>query len=205
MAASEESLGAVAAQLARRWANQRLTAVQGYGRILAEYGQGRSTGGAALSAFAKLAVEEAARYPVDAIGIATDYAAAVARRTGLELETAKHEAKARSAPVVRDLDICGPQGGEALGEFFMTNPYDAAVALSFATSTFMGPQGEIPVGVRLVPADLLLAGGQEQKITVAVPLDDPAFEAGAAYTAHVAIGGFDHMVLRVRLTVLDPS
>jgi len=50
-----------------------------------------------------------------------------------------------------------------------------------------------------------LAPGGEQLITVAAQLDPEAFAPGGPYMANVAIAGFDNMVLRVRLMVLDPA
>jgi hypothetical protein len=202
-AGDKASLSDVAGQLARRWATQRLAAVQSYGRILADYGQGRSTGRAALGAFAKLAAEEAVRYPSDAIGIATDYAAAVAKQAGVDLGVAKTAVKA--APPIRDLELSGPLGGEAFGAFFLRNPHDRAVMLSFFASNFAGSAGEAPASVMIDPAEVMLAAGEEQEIRVAVALDGAVFEAGQSYSANVAVSGFDEMVLRVRLTVLEPG
>jgi hypothetical protein len=199
---SGESLSAVAARLARRWANQRLAAVQSYGRILADYGQGHASSGATLSAVAKLAVEEAARYSADAVGIATDYAAAVARRTGVDLGL--DTGKTGPTTEVRDLELSGPLNGEATGEFFLANPYDKSVTVSFTVSHFTSPQGDAPVGPTLEPAQTVLAAGQEQKVAVRATLDSANFTAGRVYTAHVAVAGFDHLMLRVRLTVLEP-
>jgi hypothetical protein len=202
-AGNKATLSDVAAHLARRWANQRLAAVQSYGRILADYGQGRSTSRAALGAFAKLAAEEAVRYPTDAIGIATDYAAAMAKRAGVELGA--DLAAVKTAPPVRDLELSGPLGGEASGAFFLKNPHERAVTLSFFSTNFTGPAGEAPVSVMLDPAQVQLAAGEEREIHVAVALDRTAFAAGQSYSANVAVTGFDEMVLRVRLTVLEPG
>ncbi|HSY41928.1 MAG TPA: hypothetical protein VLA79_20465 [Polyangia bacterium] len=201
-----ESLSAVAARLARRWANQRLAAVQSYGRILADYGQGHATSGATLSAIAKLAVEEAARYSADAVAVATDYAAAVARKGGVDLglEGGGDTSRGGPATVVKDLEISGPLGGEADGEFYLTNPYDKSVAVSFTASQFTSPDGDASVGPTVEPAEIVLPAGGEQKIAVRAVLDNRQFTAGRTYTAHVAVAGFDHVTLRVRLTVLEP-
>ena len=201
-AGDKASLSDVAGQLARRWATQRLAAVQSYGRILSDYGQGRSSGRTALGAFAKLAAEEAVRYPSDAIGIATDYAAAVAKQAGVDLGVAK---TTTVAPPIRDMELSGPIGGEASGVFYLRNPHDRAVTLSFLASNFAGTAGDAPVSVKLDPAEVSLAAGEEQPIRVAVALDGAAFQAGQSYNANVAVTGFDEMVLRVRLTVLEPA
>ncbi len=198
-----DSLTAVASHLARRWASQRLAAVQTYGRILADYGQGRASTGATWGALAKLAVEEAARYPSDAIGIATDYAAAVAQRTGADLGIQT----GRSGPttLVKDLDLSGPLGGEATGEFYLANPYEHAVTVSFTASTFSSPEGDASAGPILEPASFELAGGAERKVVVRAVLDGKDFQAPRHYSAHVAVAGFDHLVLRIRLAVVAAS
>jgi hypothetical protein len=201
-APARTSLTEVASQLARRWANQRLAAVQSYGRILADYSEGHSSSSAALSAYAKLLAEEAVRYPADAIGIATDYAAAWARTTGVEMGLRAEPS--RAAPPIRDLELAAPLGGEALGEFFLDNPHDRPAALSFVTSNFTSSAGETPVSVSVEPAEFVLDAGEERRIRVGVLLDPDIFEPGLRYTANVAVSGFDEMVLRVRLTVLDP-
>jgi hypothetical protein len=197
------SLSEVAGQLARRWATQRLAAVQSYTRILADYSQGASTSGAALSAYAKLVAEEAVRYPADAIGIATDYAAAVARSAGVELGA--QTTSTSSAQPIRDLELAGPLGGAASGEFFLNNPHERSVTLGFMASNFTSSAGEAAASVMLEPPELVLAAGEEQRVLVAVALDPEVFEPGRRYTANVAVSGFDDMVLRVRLTVLDPG
>ena len=197
-----ESLSTVATQLARRWATQRLAAVQSYGRILADYGQGRASSGATFSAYAKLAVEETARYSADAIGILTDYAAAVANGAGLDLGL--DSSAASSTPEVRDLALSGAVGGEAVGEFYLSNPHDHSVAISFSASNFAGPQGEAPVGPTIEPAHAVVPEGQERRVVVRAALDGAYFQADRTYTAHIAVAGFDHLLIRVRLTVTHP-
>jgi hypothetical protein len=195
------SLGDVASDLARRWANQRLAAVQSYGRILADYGSGRSTGSAAVGAFARLAAEEAVRYPSDAIGLATEYAAALAGRGGATLDVAPSR---RDSPI-QDLELSGPLGGQASGEFYLKNPHDRSAALSFLAAHFFGTRGETGPPAVFEPAEFTLPPGQEQLVKVSAALDPDLVRAGASYAANVAVSGFDEMVLRVRLTVLDTA
>lgn len=197
-------------ELARRWASQRLTAVQAYGRILADYGSGRSTSTAAAGALAKLAAEEAVRYPADALALASDAAAALLRGGAQAATSAASQASGfrqatpPSAPM-QDLELMGPLGGAAAAELLLRNPHDRAVALSFATSDFTGPAGETAASVRLDPAEFTLPPGGEQLILVSAQLDPEAFAPGGPYLANVAIAGFDDMVVRVRLMVLDPA
>jgi hypothetical protein len=195
------SLGDVTSDLARRWANQRLSAVQSYGRILADYGSGRSTGSAAVGAMARLAAEEAVRYPADAIGLATQYAAALAERAGATLDVAP----SRGAAPIQDLELSGPLGQAAAGEFYLKNPHDRAASLSFLPARFVGSGGETGPAVTFEPADFVLPPGQEQLVKVSVALDPDLVLTGRSYAANVAVSGFDDMVLRIRLTVLEPA
>ena len=200
MADSGATLGSISAELARRWATQRLSAVQAYSRILSDYGEGRSTYQAAASAYAKLAAEEAVRYPADAIGIATDFAAALAKKAGVKLDVVKSPVP-RAHPI-QDLEIAAPLGGVATGEFLLSNPHDHPADLSFIATNFEGASGDVAPAVVVEPAKLTLLPGGEQKVRVSAHLDPQAFLPGGRYTANVAISGFDEMVVRVRLTVL---
>ena len=200
MAGDSISLGEISAELSRRWATQRLAAVQAYSRILSDFGQGRSTGQAAAAAYAKLAAEEAVRYPADAVGIAVDFASALARKAGVKLDLAKVSSD-RVSPI-QDLEISGVLGGVATGEFLLSNPHDRPVDLGFITSNFSGPSGEVGAGVVVEPPSLSLGAGEDQTIAVMARLDPEAFLPGGRYRANVAISGFDEMVVRVRLTVL---
>ncbi|MCW5760929.1 hypothetical protein [Phenylobacterium sp.] len=188
--------------LARRWASQRLAAVEAYARILDDYGAGRTTGAAAASAYARLVAEETVRYSADAIGLATDLASALVRKVGGQAEAA-----ARRVQPLQDLELSGPIGGRAAAAFVLHNPHDRPAALGFVTGHFAGPLGKEPLGdtaatVTIEPAQMELAAGAAQTVTVSAVLDPEVFEPGARYTANVAIMGFDDLVLRVRLSVL---
>lgn len=197
----QPTLGDIAADLARRWATQRLAAVQSYGRILADYGAGRSTSATAAGALVKLAAEEAVRYPADAIGLATDYASALARRAGVDLGV--KTSTARAAPPIQDLEIFGPLGGVASGEFFLRNPHERAAQLSFQASAFSDSLGQTSAMLSFDPPDLVLGAGEEQVVRFSMALDDTQFAAGRSYVAIVAITGADDMILRVRLAVVE--
>lgn len=203
-AAPDDTLGRLSSQLARRWVNQRLAAVQSYGRILSDYGRGATSASDALTASAKLALEEAVRYPADALGLATDYVAALARRANLEVGAASAKSKSAGAEV-HDLDLSGPIGGEAVGAVSLANKYADPLVLSFSASRFIGPDGEIAAVPVIAPVELTLDPGQESEISVKAALKARTFKPGATYVAHVAVLGLDNLVLRVRLTTLAPK
>jgi hypothetical protein len=199
MAAPQDNRSAaqVEVDLARRWASQRLAAVQAYSRILSDYGAGRTTTSAAAAAYARLVAEETVRYSADAIGLAADVAAALVRRAGGQLETGR----ARVSPV-QDLELSAPIGSEALSSFMLHNPRDQPAALSFVSSRFTGTLGDTAAKVALDPKRVELAAGAEQPVSVSVFVDPAVFEPGGLYAASVSISGFDDFVLRVRLSVL---
>lgn len=195
--ADDRTFADISAQLARRWATQRLSAVQAYGRILADYGAGRSSSAAAAGAYAKLVAEEGVRYPADALTLATDFATALVRKAGATVETG-----AAAVSPIQDLEMSGPIGGTASAEFLLKNPHDQPAPLSFVTSNFTGTMGDTAATVVVKPAKVTLAAGAEKLIKVQASIDPKAFKAGGHYVANVAVTGFDDLVLRVRLTVL---
>lgn len=192
------SLSHTASSLARRWATQRLTAVQGYGRILADYGAGRANGRAAAEAYMRLAVEEAVRYPADAFRIATDYAAALARSAGLPM--AVEQAVRPIAPVL-DIEMSGPAGGVASREFVLENPHDAPASIGFTASNFLDGEQEVKSKPVFAPAKFTVDACGEQAVTVSTKLDPRKFKPGRSYRSNVAVDGFDELVVRVHLTV----
>jgi hypothetical protein len=195
--ADNRTLGAISADLARRWATQRLAAVQAYGRILSDYGSGRSSSAAAAGAYAKLVAEEGVRYPADALSLATDFATALVRKAGATVDSVPVV-----EPSIQDLEMSGPIGGTASAEFLLKNPHDQPAPLSFVTSNFTGATGDTSASVTIKPAKVTLAAGAEKLIKVSAAIDPKVFEVGGRYAANVAVTGFDDLVLRVRLTVL---
>lgn len=194
-----QSLTDTASELARRWATQRLAAIQSYSRILADYGSGRASGSDAAQAYAKLAVEEAVRYPTQAYGIASDYATAVARAAGLASGPAR-AAPAAQAPVI-DIELSGAPGRVASRSFVLENPYDAPIEIGFTATNFHDGEQQIAVAPTLTPATATIPAGGEQAVKISVKIDRKKFAAGGIYSANIAVEGFDHMVIRVHLTV----
>jgi hypothetical protein len=193
-----QSLSRTASSLARRWATQRLSAVQSYGRILADYGNGRASGRASAEAYAKLTMEEAARYPADAFQLATDYVSALARVAGLSVAT---DGKgAQSSPVI-DIEMSGPAGGVASRDFVLENPHDSAANIGFTASNFLDGERDVKVKPVFAPAKFAIAACGEQTVTVSAKLDRRKFKPGGNYRSNVAVEGFDDMIVRVHLTV----
>lgn len=200
MTQAAQSLSRTASSLARRWASQRLSAVQSYGRILADYGGGRASGRAAAQAYTKLAMEEAVRYPADAFQIATDYASAVARAAGLSFGDSHDATHAAS---IIDIDLAGAEGGIASRDFVLENPHDSAATLSFTATDFHDGGHDVGAKPVFTPAKFTLAAGGEQTVNVSVKLDPKKFRPGQSYQSHAAVEGFDDMIVRVQLTVTD--
>jgi hypothetical protein len=206
-----KSLGDTASALARRWAAQRVFSVHRYGQILAEYGAGRSTGRATAGAFARLAAEEAKRYPTEAFQLWSDYLTAIARTAGLSLDqvgdSGRHGSERRSAEresrSVLDLDMTGVLGNVVSRDFTLDNPHDIDVSIRFVAGHFVGRDHEVQANPVFDPPEFLLLAGAEQKVTVSVKLDSRQFHPQQTYNAMVAVSGFDDMILRVHVTVAD--
>lgn len=197
------SFSGAASDLARRWAGQRVVAVQSYGRIIGDYGAGRSSGRATAEAVARLTADEAARYPVDAYHFWRDYWSAVAHAAGLS--TSSIGSARRQTKSVLDIELAGKLGSTAKCDFILENPHSADVEISFAPSSFRCGDAEIKSLPQFDPSVFLLVAGAEHKVGVSVKLDRRKFKAGERYSANVAILGFDEMILRVHLTVVGPD
>jgi hypothetical protein len=196
------SLGQAGSDLARRWATRRLAAVQSYGRILSDYGAGRMTSRAAAGAYAKLAAEEAARYPAELIGIATDYVSALAKIAGVPVEATSVDSRSAPGPLL-DIALSGQPGEVAAREFTLENPHDAEAKVSFVASPYTDGDLELKVAPKFDPAEFIIPAYGEQKVTVTNKIDKRFFKSGHSYSAHAAVDGFDDMVIRVHLSVND--
>lgn len=191
-----KSLGHVSRELARRWATQRLSAVERYGRILADYGTGRVGGRDAAGAYAKLAVEEAARYPSDLIGLASDYVASFARITGLRANGDKQA----PGPIL-DIELSGAPGEIVSRTFTLENPHDVAVKLTFCANAYLDGDRALKAAPIFNPDQITVTAQGEETVTVSTKLDKRIFKSGSSYTANVAVEGFDDMIIRVHLSV----
>ena len=186
------------AALARRWANQRLEAVEAYGRIIADYGAGRMTTRAAAGAYARLVVKETVSYSSDAVGLLSSLTTALVESAG----GGKSAAAPGGASTVQDLELSAPAGGVASASVVLHNPHDRPATLSFVAGPFVGPTGELSIRPAVEPPKVELAPRSEQAVTVSAAVDAAVFEPGRNYTSNIAILGFDDLVLRVRLSAL---
>jgi hypothetical protein len=198
-----QSLSGTASELARRWAVQRVGAVQSYSKIIGDYGAGQASWRATAEAVARLAADEAARYPADAFKIWSDYISAVTRTAGLSLTTAGEAVRRTKA--VLDIELTGKLGSTATRDFVLENPHKTDVKIGFAPSNFKCGETELKSLPRFDPVEFSLPAGGEHKVSVAVKLDRRKFKVGESYSANVAVSGFDDMVLRVHVTVVDPD
>jgi hypothetical protein len=201
--AMARSFSGTASELARRWAGQRVGAVRSYGRIIGDYGAGRTSGRATAEAVARLAAEEAARYPADAFQYWSDYWSALARTAGLSLRSTGDTV--RRANAVLDIELTGKLGSTATRDFLLENPHATDVKIGFVASGFRCGDAEIKASPQFDPLEFSLPAGGEHRVTVSVKLDRRKFKVGESYSANVAVSGFDDMVLRVHVTVVDPG
>lgn len=193
------TLGQAGSDLARRWATQRLGAVQSYGRILSDYSAGRMTSRAAAGAYARLAAEEAVRYPADLIGMATGYVSAVAKVAGVPI---KSESAKAAGPII-DIDLSGHPGSVASREFTLENPHDVDAKISLIASPYSDGARALKVAPRFEPAEFTIPAHGEQKVTVSSKVDKRYFKSGQLYSANAAVDGFDDMIIRVHLAASE--
>ena len=193
-----QSLNQTLSALARRWATQRLSAVQTYGRLLADYGAGRASGRDTAQAYAKLVMEEAARYPTDAFGVASDYASALARAAGVSLSA---DRSAQPVAPVLDVELTGAPGRTVTRTILLENPHDAPARIGFAATNFFDGSQELSAAPTIAPADAVIPARGEQAVTVSAKIDRKLFQAGRTYQSSVAVDGFGELLIRVYLTV----
>jgi hypothetical protein len=197
------SLGDAASEAARRWAAQRVDSVQRYGQILAAYGSGRASGRATAEAVAKLAAKEATRYPAEAFELWKDYVSAIASTAGVSIDSGARPAQAKRSVI--DIHLTGALGGVATREFTLDNPHDVEAAIAFVAENFVGRDREVRAVPVFDPTEFSLPARSERKVSVSIKLDPRKFRIRENYEAKVAVTGFDDMVLRVHLTVVDPE
>jgi hypothetical protein len=197
-------LGEAASEVARRWAAQRVSSVQRYGEILATYGTGRSSSRAAAEDVARLAAEEAARYPSEAFQFWSDCLTAVARTAGISLGSSNIATASNVRPVL-DIDLNGKLGSVATRDFILENPHASEAMIGFAAAKFVGGDREVLAAPVFDPKEFTLPGNTERKVMVSVRLDPRKFRKRQSYSARVIVSGIDDMILRVHLTVSDPE
>ncbi|MEM7613479.1 MAG: DUF1735 domain-containing protein [Pseudomonadota bacterium] len=197
-------VGALLTQLARRWAGQRVGALNAYRQILADYGTGQIDSRATASAVAKLTAEESAKYPGELLSLATDYASGLAQMAGLSTSEGQAQPAGRGVRAIHDLMLSGKIGETAKAEILIENPRDVEVQIGFAATGFANEARATKLTPSFDPADCTIPPGAERKITVSVKLDGRKLKAGETYSAQAIVDGFDEMVLRLSL-VVDPA
>jgi hypothetical protein len=138
-----EKMADITSDLARRWATHRVDAITRYGRIIADYGRGQTGERSALQALAKLAVEEAVRYPGEAITLAADYAKAWLDIAGVKVDiplTSKH---AQAGKRSDDIFLRGALGTLVTHDLVIENPQDRSVDVTISATPFEGAVGNL--------------------------------------------------------------
>ena len=200
-AESLNEVGELLSQLARRWAGHRVSALNGYRQILADYGNGQTDSRAAAGAVARLTAQETIKYPGELLDLATEYASGLARMAGLAATGPRTDRQHGDQRTVHDLLLSGKIGDTASADLVIENPCDTEVALGFAATAFSNDQRVTKLMPSFDPPTCTMSPGSEQKVTVSAKLDGRTLKAGENYSAQAIVDGFDEMVLRINLDV----
>jgi hypothetical protein len=197
-----EKMADITSDLARRWATHRVDAITRYGRIIADYGRGQTGERSALQALAKLAVEEAVRYPGEAITLAADYAKAWLDIAGVKVDiplTSKH---AQAGKRSDDIFLRGALGTIVTHDLVIENPQDRSVDVTLSATPFDGAVGNlVKATLKCAPQQFSLAAHSEQLVILSIKLDKAKFKRGETYHADVAVSGAQDMLLHVQLHI----
>ncbi len=199
MSAKATEVGDLITSLARRWAGQRVNALNSYRHILTDYGTGAADTRKTASAVARLTAEEVVRYPAELMELASDYASGVAKMAGLSL-TAGQPASSSARPV-HDIALSGKIGDTVTAEFLIENPRDEDVTIDFAATAFANDERVTKASPVFDPGAFTMSPRSEQKVAIKAKLDGRTLKAGERYSAQAIVDGFDDMVLRLNLTV----
>jgi hypothetical protein len=200
-----ERFGKASNELTRRWARQRVIAVQRYGDILASYGRGELTGRAAGEALGRLAAEEAARYPKEAAELGSDYARALLGLVGITAGASLVHARDRTARRI-EFELRGPVGGQASRSFLLENKQDVTAELSFLVSAFAGRESTalFHAPIAFTPARLTLRPHEERSVEVRLPLDAALFHPGERYRARIVVQGYNDLEIGLNVVAEAP-
>jgi hypothetical protein len=200
-----ERFGQTNSELSRRWARQRVTAVQRYGDILASYGRGELTGRAAGEALGRLAAEEAACYPKEVVELGSDYVRALLGLVGITAGASAGHAHDRT-PRRIEFEVRGPVGGQASRSFLLENKQDVTAEISFLVSAFAGPDAAAPfhAPIEFTPARLTLRPHEERTVEVQVLLDAALFHPGQRYRALIVVQGYNGLEIGLDVVAEAP-
>jgi hypothetical protein len=196
-----------AQELLSRALTRQVRAAQQVYDLLARFGRGEITAQAMSEEYARFASQEAGHYASDLAELSIRYYSdllainqAYSERfiRALEGKSGVQDAGGPQAPARRvEMELRAPLGQEAVRAFVLENKRGGTAHISFEVSDFRGPAGVEPfqAGLQLQPDQFTLEPGQEQSVTIRVPLRAGLFEPGQRYEASVIVRGYDDLEL----------
>jgi hypothetical protein len=194
-----------------RAVREQVQTTQRYGELLQRVARGEVDSKTLRAESARFAREETARFARSLATLSISYFNTLLElsRTHNEhfieqvLGAATQSDKAKAEPATRHrvaVELRAPLAQEATGAFVIENRRTAPVEISFLVSEFSAA-GAAPFRppLRIEPPRLMLDPGEEQIVTLKLPLLPELFELKKPYTARIAVSGGEDM--EVLLTV----
>lgn len=106
-----------------------------------------------------------------------------------------------------DMPLQGAVGDDIERSFVIENRQDEAYDVSFAVSDFTDSKtgAVFRPPLQLQPARFTLRPGDEQVVTLQLPLLDEFFQAGRQYQSTILVRGYDNLMLLLHVDVLDAT
>ena len=201
--------------LISRTLTQQVRTAQRYADLLTRFGRGEISAQTLSTETVRFASQETGQYASDLAELSLRYYSDLFALTqtygerylsALEQEGALRQAEpARSggSPKRVVMDLHAPLGQEAVGAFVLENKHGGSAQISFEVSDFTGPTHTIAFrsDLHLQPEHFVLEPGQEQTVTLRLPLREGVFEPGQRYLVSVIVHGYDNLVLDLTVYV----
>jgi hypothetical protein len=198
--------------LISRALSQQVRAAQRYADLLARFGRGELSAQALSTETLRFASQETGQYASDLAELSLRYytdlfalGQAYSERflNALEKEGDLRQARSGGSPKRVVMELRAPLGQEALGAFVLENKHGGSAQISFEVSDFSGPTPNTAfrADLRLQPERFTLEPGQEQTVTLRLPLREGVFEPGQRYLVSVIVRGYDDLVLDLTVYV----
>lgn len=104
-----------------------------------------------------------------------------------------------------EMQLAGPQGGEATGSIVIENQRAEAAEASFRVSEFTGPDGSTThPALEILPSRFLLGPLEQQVVTLRLSLSADLFATPGPYRCSIQVQGQVQLVIALTVVVEDP-
>ena len=208
MSDEAQEIGKWIQELVTRAVREQVQTTQRYGELLQRVARGEVDLKALRIESARFAREETARFARSLATLSISYLNTLLElsRThnerfieqvlgaATQAEKAKTESATPAVPHQVKVELHAPLGEEAAGAFVVENRRTTTVEMSFLISEFSA-NGAAPLRppLQIEPPRLALEPGEEQIVTLKLPLLPELFEPKKVYTARIAVSGGEAM------------